>query len=199
MQLFATIGLKPMRLAFDDDRLRDRYVQCIELAAEYNMLKHSTYVLYNYEETPSTFYGRLRLNVGLNERLGTQISAFPMKYIPLTSKNRRFLGKHWTRRMIRGVQCILLATRGMVSPRREFIQIAMMPEPYIIYRRAHEGNGAADWCKLYLHLGDSQRKRFFEIVSKGRVLEAESCREPAGRLRQLLRHYIEAENKPADE
>ena len=210
MQLLATIGLKPMRLAFDDDRLRDRYIRCIELAVEYGMLKHSTYVLYNYEETPGAFYARLRLNVELNVRLGTKISSFPMKYIPLTSKNRRFLGKHWTRRMIRGVQCILLATRGMVSPRLEFfeaafgrdedefMQIAMMPEPYIIYRRSHEMNGAADWRKLYMNLGDNQRKQFFAIVSNGRIGEVEVRREPAGRLRQLLWHYVEAEKKPTD-
>jgi hypothetical protein len=205
MQQLATIAIKPMRLAYDNSRLRERYEHCIRLAADHGILKHATYVLYNFEDTPADFYSRLRLNVDLNEKLGTAISSFPMKYIPLNSRDRTFIGKHWSKRMIRGVQCILLATRGMVSPRREFfeaafgrsaeefVQIALMPESYIIYRRAHESNGASDWLSLYNGLGDSQRERFSRIVARGRVTLQDVVSEGESRVKKLLRHYIEAE------
>jgi hypothetical protein len=150
-------AIKPMRLAFDDIKLKPVYERAIRLAAGAGITRHSTYLLYNYNDTPEDFYERMKLGVLLNDKLGIKISSFPMKFIPLTAKNRKFVGKHWSRKLIRGVQCILLATRGMVSPRREFfeaafgataqefLQIASMPEHYIIYRRHHENNGALDW------------------------------------------------------
>ena len=206
MRLLSTIALKPMRLAFDDSRLEARYRRCMRLAADCGILKHSTYVLYNYQDTPADFYARLRVSIELNEELGTKISSFPMRFIPLTEKRRGHVGPNWSKRLLRGLQCILLATRGMVTPRREFfnaafgrnaegfVQIALMPEPYIIYRRNHEFNGAADWQSLYHQLGKNQRRRFHEIVSKGRVMEEDVTREPPSRLRRILSHYIDAEN-----
>jgi hypothetical protein len=31
-----------------------------------------------------------------------------MKYVPLDAKDRSYIGKHWNKRLLRGVQCILL-------------------------------------------------------------------------------------------
>ncbi len=162
-------------------------------------------MLYNYTDSPKDFYARLRINVLLNERMGMKISSFPMKFIPLTAKDRAFIGEHWTKRWIRGVQCILLATRGMVSPRREFFEaafgrdfaefskIALMPEDYIVYRRNYEADGAQDWALLYDRLGKQQRQQFIEVVSKGRVAVRDVRRQSCVRLKRLLRHYVEAE------
>lgn len=208
MQQLASIALKPMRLAYDDSRLRKRYEYCVRLAAEHGILKHATYVLYNYEDTPADFYGRLRLNVDLNDELGAKISSFPMKYIPLTSRDRTFVGTHWSRRMIRGVQCILLATHGMVSPKRdffeaafgrdadEFLQIAMMPESYIIYRKSHESNGASEWLSLYRGLGANQREYFINVVARGRITKQDVSRESPGRVKNLLWHYVQGDVTP---
>jgi len=204
VQLLSQTALSPMRLAFDSIAMRDQYIRCVRMCCDYGLTRHSTYVLYNYTDTPRDFYERMRIGVLLNEELGAKISSFPMKYIPLDAKNRRFVGKNWSRKLIRGVQCILLATRGMVSPRREFfdaafgrtpeefIQIAMMPEPYIIYRRKHELNGASDWLSLYKHLSTSQRRRLFEVVGKGRVGPTEVARESSLRLKRILAHYADS-------
>ena len=77
----------------------------------------------------------------------------------------------------------------------EFMQIALMPEPYIIYRRSHEMNGAGDWLSLYRRLGKNQRETFLEIVSRGRVGEQDVTREPPSRLRRILAHYVDSESK----
>jgi hypothetical protein len=144
MALLAETAIRPLRIAFDHISIKDCYESGIRLAAKYGLLDLSNYVLYNYTDTPADFYERLRINCALNKELGTKIYSFPMKYIPLTSKDRRYVGKNWNRKLIRGVQCILLATRGMVSPRMEFfraafgesperfLEIAWMPEEYII-------------------------------------------------------------------
>lgn len=203
MKLLAMIAINPLRFAFDNISMKDIYVEGVKLARDYGQLRHSTYVLYNYTDTPEDFYERLRTNVLLNEALGTKISSFPMKYIPLAARNRAYIGRHWSKKLIRGTQCILLATRGMVTPRREFfdvafgstahefLKIALMPERYIICRKQHELNGALEWKKLYLGLGKNQREDFLRIVADDRVSKQDVCGQSSWRLKNILRHYIE--------
>jgi len=203
--LLAETAIRPLRIAFDFISMKDRYVSRIRLAAKNGLLDLSNYVLYNYTDTPADFYERLRINCELNEKLGTKIYSFPMKYIPLTSKNRRYVGQNWNRKLIRGVQCILLATRGMVSPRleffeaafgrspEEFLEIALMPEDYIIHRMLYAKNGAADWLRVFRSLTTSQHRVLFNIHSEGRVTEEHFKRTKSPRFRQLLEHYIEAD------
>jgi hypothetical protein len=205
MALLAQTAIRPLRIAFDHISIKDRYVSRIRLAAKYGLVNLSNYALYNYTDTPVDFYERLRINCALNEELGTKIYSFPMKYIPLTCKDRKYVGRNWNRKLIRGVQCILLATGGMVSPRMEFFQaafgespgqfleIAWMPDEYIIHRRLHENNGAEDWKGLFHSLTESQHRALFDIHSKGRVTEADFKRTRSPRFRRLLEHYIEAD------
>ena len=205
MELLAKTAIRPLRIAFDHIALKAVYVSRIRLAAKHQILRLSNYVLYNYMDTPTDFYQRLRINCELNAELGTSIYSFPMKYIPLTAKNRSYVGRNWNRKLIRGVQCILLATRGMVSPSLEFFEaafgcspeefetIALMPNEYIIHRRRHEKNGAADWVKLFRSLTENQKKTLYEIHSKGRVTEKQVKQTTSVRLRRLLEHYLLAD------
>ena len=204
VKLLAKTAIKPFRMAFDNMAMKDTYTECVRLARDHGILKHSTYVLYNYTDTPQDFYERLRANLLLNEELGTRISSFPMRYIPLDAKDRSYIGKHWNWQLLRGVQCILLATRGIVSPHREFfeaafgssaeefIRIALMPDNYIIYRRTHEADGAENWTKLYNRLGKNQRRTFLGTVARGPVTEEAVMRESSLTLKRLLSHYVES-------
>lgn len=195
MELLAKIALKTLRLAFDHIVLKDDYVDRVRLAVDCGITHLSNYVLYNYTDTPQDFYERLRINVELNQELGTQIYSFPMKYIPLDGKDRTYIGKHWNRRLIRGVQCILLATKGKVGTQldffewafgktpEEFIEIAMMPEDYIIHRRKHENNGACEWRDAFQALTDDERLEFMNVASS-------NCTETAdAKFDGLLTHY----------
>ncbi len=205
MALLASTAIRPLRIAFDHISMRDVYVSRIRLAAKHGVLNLSNYVLYNYTDTPADFYQRLRINCELNEELGTKIYSFPMKYIPLTAKNRSHVGRNWNRKLIRGVQCILLATRGMVSPRLQFFEaafgqspeefetIALMPNEYIIQRRLHENNGAAEWTSIFHSLTKPQRQVLYDIHADGRVTEDHFTRTKSPRFRRLLEHYIEAD------
>jgi len=205
MALLANTAIRPLRIAFDHISMKDQYMSCIRLAAKYGLFNLSNYVLYNYTDTPADFYERLRINCEINQDLGTKIYSFPMKYIPLTSKDRRYVGLNWNRKLIRGVQCILLATRGMVSPRLEFFEaafgespeefqeIALMPDEYIIHRRLHENNGAADWKKIFHSLTKSQHGMLLDIHSEGHVTEMHFKRTKSPRVHRLLEHYVEAD------
>jgi len=204
MALLARTAILPLRIAFDHISMKDCYISSIRLAAKHGLLRLSNYVLYNYTDTPQDFYERLRINCLLNEELGTNISAFPMKYIPLTATNRSHIGENWNRKLIRGVQCIILATRGMVSPKleffeaafgatyEEFLEIALMPDEYIIQRRLHEKNGAAEWKRIYHSLTKPQHLILLEHQFDGRAPEALFKRTKSPRFRRLLEHYIEA-------
>jgi hypothetical protein len=203
MKLLAKTAIHPLRMAFDAISLKARYIEKVKLARDCGITKHSTYVLFNYMDRPKDFYARLRVGVELNEQLGTRISSFPMKYIPLDAKDRTYIGKHWNRKLLRGVQCILLATHGIVSTHLEFFEaafgaspeefrrIALMPERYIIYRRQHELNGALDWNQLYRGLGKTQRNDFFELICNRRVSRRDVTQQSSGRLKSILRHYVE--------
>jgi len=145
MSRLAELPIKPLRIAFDHIKLKDKYIEKIEWAAEFGFTHLSNYILYNYDDRPEDLYERLRINVELNERLGTQIFSFPMKYIPVTNKDRRFIGKNWTPRYLRSIQCILNATHGVVGPKRKFFEAAFgkdlktakkllpLPDDYITY------------------------------------------------------------------
>jgi hypothetical protein len=174
---------------------------------EENLPEAGTYVLFNYRDTPKSFYDRLRVSVELNESIGAKITSFPMRYIPLADKDRRHVGPHWNRRLLRGIQCILLSTHGVVSPRQqffeaafgrdysEFIRIASMPEHYIIQRRSHENNGALEWGTLFSRLTDGQRRTLYEILGHGRVTKKTIKAVTGKRLRSILRHYLDESNK----
>ena len=126
-----------------------------------------------------------------------------MKYIPLNAKNRSYVSPNWNKKIIRGLQCVLLATNGIISPRREFfeaafgstydefLQIVMMPEQYIINRRKHSNNGAYDWYKLYSSLTQNQRKAFMGMVGNNKVDKKVIKTTSSQKIKSLLSHYIE--------
>ena len=202
VRLLAQTAIRPLRLALDNVKIRKLYVEKVRLIRECGIQNLSTYVLYNHTDTPKDFYDRLRTSILLNEELGTKIYSFPMKYVPLDARDRKYVGPQWNRQLIRGVQCILLATRGMVTPRleffeaafgrspEEFVKITSMPEPYIIYRRHHEANGAYDWGRLYDQLTPAQRRELCELVSHRGIGQCNPSRVRSKRLRGLLSHYV---------
>jgi hypothetical protein len=199
MKRLAELPIFPLRIAFDHISLKDRYIQKIKWATEFGFKRLSNYILYNFVDTPEDFYERLKINVELNEKLGTHIYSFPMKYIPITNKDRKFTGKHWTPRYLRSIQCILQATHGVVGPRQEFFEAAfgknieefkkllIMPDKYIIYRRTHENNGAAKWNSLLESLSSVQRNDFLRIIHENKYDGNSVSKHPA--INALLAHY----------
>ncbi len=202
MKLLAKLAIRPIRFALDNMGTASSYRRAVRLACEHGVSKIGTYVLYNYRESPRSFYNRLCLNIQLNQELGSQITSFPMKYTPLNCRNRRYVGPHWNRRLLRGIQCILLATRGQVSPNPEFfyaafgdeydefVRIASMPDHYIIHRTKHELNGAAEWTQLFRRLTHGQRTTLYETLDQGDVTKDVIGKVSGKRLSAILEHYV---------
>ena len=188
----------PLRIAFDDIALREEYERSVRWAAKYGLRRLSNYVLFNCEDTPMDFYERLRLNVELNEELGTHIYSFPMRFSPVSRIDRQHVGQHWTWRYIRGVQCILNATRGVVGVKRDFfmrafgpdaesfVRLISMPEEYILNRTQHELTDAAYWSTQYSALSPSQLEEFQSrsLHAKNPILGSTDAAVEA-----LLAHY----------
>jgi len=197
MKRLAELPIKPLRIAFDHISLKDKYIKKVEWAAEFGLTRLSNYILYNFLDKPEDLYNRLKINVELNERLGTQIFSFPMKYIPVTNKDRKFVGKYWNPRYLRSIQCILHATHGVVGPRKEFFEAAfgknirefkkilLMPDDYIIYREIHKNNGTAEWYALYRALTPKQKTEFEKIIKTNKVDELSQYPE----VNAILAHY----------
>jgi hypothetical protein len=161
MKLLSEIAINPIRIAFDDIKYKNIYIRKVRLAAEFGIKNLSNYLLFNFKDSPDNLYERMKINIELNEEFEkkgyqSKIWSFPMKFAPIEGeycKNRRYVGNEWNKKYLRGMQCILLATHGVIGPKRiffekafgkdvhEFKKILSLPEPYIIYRNEHEKNG----------------------------------------------------------
>lgn len=124
MELLSQLPITPLRIAFDSIRYENLYEEKVRLATRYGIRHLSNYILFNFDDTPDDFYRRLQVNIELNEELGLSIFSFPMKYVPLDAKDRKHIGPNWTQAQLRGIQCILHATHGVVGPRRPFFEKA---------------------------------------------------------------------------
>jgi hypothetical protein len=187
MKELSRIEIKPLRLAFDhaNPRFIEMYIDRIKLAARYGFTSLSNYVLFNYNDTVDDFYKRIAINIDLNEELGTSIFSFPMKYVPIKgehSKDRKYVGKHWTAKELRGVQCILAATRGVVGPKRSFFYkafgksvcdfkfILLLPEKFIIYRSRYDAE-ITIFKNIYNSLTTQSKIDFKSLVSDNNFRE----------------------------
>ena len=146
----AKICISPLRIAFDHVGLRKAYETAVRMAADNAITGLSNYMLYNFMDTPADLYERMRINISLNEELGTRIWSFPMRYQPVTLKDRSHVGKNWNRYYLRSFQIMLQATRGIVSGapsfflraygenRQEFERMLSLPHAFIFHREYYE-------------------------------------------------------------
>lgn len=179
MKLLSEIAIHPLRIAFDNWKLRDTYEKAIRLAAKHKIKHLSNYILYNFEDKPEELYNRLRINVDLSDELGIRIYSFPMKYHPIMDpkyfQNREFIGTHWNRKYIRAIQAVLNSTKGKIGTGKSFFdeafgenietfrKILYMPETFIIYRMKFKNSGwTTRWWNDYCNLTEEER----EITNK---------------------------------
>jgi hypothetical protein len=201
-QLLATTALDPVRLAYDYSGMKKAYVAAVKRLARHGFQEFTNYVMFNFQDTPRDFYERIRLNIELSKELGIRITGFPMKYSPVTEANRRYVAPGWKWRYLRGIQCVLQATHGLVSPNPvffdaafgpdydTFLEILSMPDRYIIFREKYRHAEAADWRRRFRRLSPPSRARFLDSLSM--VVHARD-KEQAIReyrpLQSLIEHY----------
>ncbi len=187
----AKICVDPLRIAFDHVGMRRVYERSVETAADYGLRSLSNYMLYNFMDAPSDLYQRMSVNIELNARLGVRIWSFPMRYLPVTMKDRSHVGKHWNRYYLRSFQIMLQATHGVVSGSEEFYHRAFgdsfeeferllaLPHAFIFQRDFFEhGNGRPlldEYHALLRRLAPTQRTELIALLSE--ILRARPRRE----------------------
>lgn len=179
LQEMATLCISPLRIAFDHMGLRRVYETSVEMAADSGIRSLSNYMLYNFMDTPSDLYGRMRLNISLREKLGVTVWSFPMRYQPVTLKDRSHVGKNWNRYFLRTFQIMLQATHGVVSgtpnfflhaygsDAGEFLRLLSYPHRYVFHREHYENGAGAPEREHY----EALRSRMTE-AQEGQLLAA---------------------------
>ena len=152
----STICISPLRIAFDHVGMRKIYEQAVRMAADNAIVNLSNYMLYNFMDSPTDLYERMRMNIELNRELGIRIWSFPMRYQPVNLKDRSHVGRNWNPYFLRSFQIMLQATRGIVSGsadffaraygggENEFERLLTLPHGFIFHREHYEkGAGKA--------------------------------------------------------
>ena len=177
----STICIKPLRIAFDHLGVRKPYEKAIRMAHDVGLNELSNYMLYNYHDTPTDLYLRMRLNIDLNEKLGIRIFSFPMRYQPIDRKDRSYIGENWSRYQLRSMQIILQATHGVVSGSptffkqafgetvEEFENLLLRPYHFLFNRFWYEFfDGRAEFeefNRIFLSLNKDEREELKHMVS----------------------------------
>lgn len=199
----ATICIDPLRIAFDHVGMRNTYERAVRDAADNGITSLSNYMLYNYNDNPRDLYQRLRINIVLNEELGVRIWSFPMRYQPVTLKDRSHVGPGWNRYFLRSFQIILQATHGVVSGNPDFfnrafgeneeafIGLLSLPHEFIFNRDYYfNGDGLAvleEYLSHWNRLSGSQRKELIALLSGS---DADTCLRPAAFSQVLLEDHV---------
>lgn len=182
----AKICISPLRIAFDHIGVRKVYETAVRMAKDNNITSLSNYMLYNFMDTPDDLYARMELNIRLNDELGVRIWSFPMRYQPVTLKDRSHIGKNWNQYYLRSFQIMLQATRGIVSgnpkffnrayggSQEEFKRLLSYPHGFIFHRDHYEyGPGKPvleEYQSLRARMTVSQEEEFMShlTLSTGR-------------------------------
>ena len=175
------ICIDPLRIAFDHVGMRRVYERSVEMAAGYGLHSLSNYMLYNFMDAPSDLYQRMAINIELNHRLDVRIWSFPMRYLPVTMKDRSHVGAKWNRYYLRSFQIMLQATHGVVSGSEEFFHRAFgssydeferllsLPHAFIFQRDFYEhGEGRPvldEYISLHGRLAPVQRADLIGLLS----------------------------------
>lgn len=201
MEQLARLAIHPLRIAFDDIKLKDVYCKAVRTAHRHGIKEISNYILFNYKDEPKDLYERLRVNIELNEELGIQIFSFPMKYSPISETDRTYIGVNWCKKSVRAISAILQVTKGVVAAGSSFFykafgnnleeyhELLAMPRELIMFRSYFEENGTtAKWQTLYRKLDDEQKKRLMDLVSLN-VSELRKASWPDD-LKDILEFYL---------
>jgi hypothetical protein len=205
-KLLSQIAISPLRIAFDNVRLEKIYVDKIRLAAKYGIKSLSNYILYNFRDTPEDLWKRLKINIDLNREYGLKIYSFPMKYIPITAKDRSFVDEpRWNWYFIRSVQRIMNVTKGVVMPGEEFfyraygenleefMKILYMPEEILMKRGRTPGTEEIAWFNKFNKLTGNERNELLVILCENRTrdkFKKAVAQTKNTKLKNLLEMYL---------
>ncbi len=177
--LLGKICLRPARFAYDNESVTDKYIDAISMCVDQGITNYTNYVMFNFQDDIYSLYRRLERNIILSASKGIRVTGFPMKYAPIYDVERHYIDAKWHWKYIRGIQCILNATHGMVSPNPSFFyrafgntenafeEIVCMPEGYIMSRVKRTDDGAIDdWLQCFRKLSRDDKNLYLHALSE---------------------------------
>lgn len=195
MKILSRIPIEPFRLAFDNIKYENIYVNGIKLAARHGVKSFSNYILYNCDDKPEDLWKRLEINVNLSKELKVKIFSFPMKYAPINRKDRSFIGRYWNKQYLKNVYAILNVTKGIVADgedffykafgknTHEFYIILSMPKEFVTYRKYFEENGMAmEWREKYEELTAEEKDELVCVLSGDKISNNQ-------KIKDILKYY----------
>lgn len=121
-KLLRNLNLRPLRFSLDSITVCDAFEKAIDLAVKLGFRDISVYALYGYfdpetgkGDRPEDLYHRLDLVKRLNEKYNIRAYVFPMAYLPLTQRERKYTSPLWGERRLRGFQLMKNVYRGLIS------------------------------------------------------------------------------------
>ena len=207
LKQLSRIAIKPLRIAFDHLGLMKPYAQAVRYSAENGLHDLSNYMLYNFHDSPEDLFQRMRLNVALNEELGIRIFSFPMRYQPVTRRDRGFIGEKWNSYFLRSLQLILQATHGIVSGNPEYFKHAFgdtysefedllfLPHHFIFNRSWYEQRDGKDeyldFKNIFNKLSDSEKLELKEFLCRFKTNSFDDEFEvlPRGKIMNIAKFY----------
>lgn len=211
----STICIKPLRIAFDHLGVRKQYETAIRMSHNVGLHDLSNYMLYNFNDTPTDLYERMRLNINLNQELGIRIFSFPMRFQPTEQPNRDHVGEHWSKHQLRSMQVILQATHGIVSgspdffktafgeSSKEFESLLLLPHHYIFNREWYKkSDGKAELEEFevaFNKLTDTERQELKVLLSSTTPKGISGLPEHASssKVKTILQFYVPPKNEKA--
>lgn len=185
MKVLSQLPLKPVRIAFDHytPRSVENYRRAIRIAHEYGINNFSNYMLFNFDDTPDALWYRLKINIDLAQELHVSIFSFPMKYMPITRTDRKYIGPHWNIKYLQAISAVLNVTKGVVaqgstffnrafgSNLDEYHRILLLPRDFIIYRSYYEEQGlTAQWDHLYQQMSDNDKAELLNVLTNSNYI-----------------------------
>ena len=207
------IAIRPLRIAFDDIKTKQKYLNAIEMSIKHGLKDFSNYLLYNFTDKPEDLYERMRINVDLCEQYNVSIYSFPMKYHPIRgehSHDRDYIGEHWNRKYIRAVQAILNATKGKIGRGKpffekafgknveEYMELLIMPETFLLYRFFFEYIGYTQaWREDMKKLSPQEFEEIKTLIFQNDFNDIESLTDNS-KFRHILAYYKNYRNEIID-
>lgn len=180
MGILAQLPLRPVRIAFDHytPKAIENYRRAIRIAHACGINSFSNYILFNYDDTPDALWHRLKINIEIAQELHISIFSFPMKYMPITRIDRKYIGPHWNKKYLQAISAILNVTKGVVAQGEKFFnrafganleeyhRILLLPRDFIIYRSFYEQQGlTAKWDYIFCQMSEDDKSELLRILN----------------------------------
>lgn len=205
------LSIRPCRIAFDDIKTQNKYIQAMTLATESGIRHFSNYLLYNYKDEPKDLWKRLEINIKFREKYAEKnisLFSFPMKYASIKHTDRNYVGINWNKKYLRAINVILNVTSGIVPKEsdffykafgkneNEFIEILSMPDDFIRYRSFFEDNRFTYLWKDYFHdLSTSEKQELLHFVSTNNSKELANCSGCSEKVKKIIVFYTITKKK----